>query len=481
LTGNDRPWLSLPEVLRVTEGRMAASVDADRVPAFRGCSIDTRTLQGGDLFVPLPGSRVDGHEFVTAALQGPAGGSLVAESRVPEDAWARAGKPVIVVRDPLRALQTLGRHCRARAGIPVVAVTGSNGKTTTKEMIAAVLGARYRVHKNEGNRNNHIGVPLTLTRLTPEHQMLVLEMGMSARGEIRELALLARPDVGVLTNAGAAHLESLGTVDEVARAKSELAESLPRDGLLILNADDERLWNLNKSRPVAKKSYALENPEADLKPVRMSLTAQGGAFFALADGTEVRLRLLGRHNVRNALAAILVGDRFQVSRAEAKAALEALQPERHRLELLDANGIYVLDDAYNANPSSMREALLLLASIETGGERRAVLGDMLELGPEAERFHEEVGRQVPRDARLYVAGSFAPAVERGATAAGVPANRIRRFSSVPDMAAAVAAEAGRGDLILVKASRGMRLEQVVERLVPGREDAAHPMPAGGRN
>jgi UDP-N-acetylmuramoyl-tripeptide--D-alanyl-D-alanine ligase len=481
VTGKDRPWLSLSEVLRVVGGRLDSPVDPDRVPPFSACSIDTRTLQGGELFVPLPGLNADGHQFVGSALAGLAGGSLVLEGHAPEESWIRSGKPLIVVKDPLRALQALGRHCGARAGIPVVAVTGSNGKTTTKEMIAAVLGARYRVHKNRGNLNNHIGVPLTLTRLTPDHQMLVLEMGMSARGEIRELALLARPGVGVLTNAGAAHLESLGTVDEVARAKSELAESLPRDGLLVLNADDERLWKLNKDRPVAMKSYALENQEADLVPARMSLTAQGGARFALQDGTEVRLRLLGRHNVRNALAAILVGDRFQVPRAEAAAALQAMRPEHHRLELLDAKGIYVLDDVYNANPASMREALLLLGTIETRGERRAVLGDMLELGPDAERFHEEVGRQVPAGARLYVAGAFAGAVEAGARAAGLPASRITRFVSVPEMAAAVAKDAGAGDLILVKASRGMRLEQVVERLVPGRREAADAMHAGGRN
>ena len=473
----DRPWLSLPEVLRVTEGRMAAPVDADRTPPFQGASIDTRTMQGGELFVPLPGAHADGHAFVTAALEGSAGGTLIAETRPPEPEWSRLMKPVIAVRDPLRALQALGRHCRARAGIPVVAVTGSNGKTTTKEMIASVLGARYRVHKNRGNLNNHIGVPLTLTRLTPEHQMLVLEMGMSARGEIRELALLARPDVGVLTNAGAAHLESLGSIDEVARAKSELAESLPRDGLLILNADDERLWNLNKDRPVALRSYALENPAADLRPVSISLTAQGGSVFTLADGTEVRLGLLGRHNVRNALAAILVGDRFGVARAESASALAALRPERHRLELRAAKGVHVLDDAYNANPASMREALLLLDAIETKGARRAVLGDMLELGAGAERFHEDVGRQVPRDATLYVAGSFASALERGARAAGLPADRVRRFGSVPEMAKAVAADVREGDLVLVKASRGMRLEQVVELL----EEKAHPMTAGGRS
>jgi UDP-N-acetylmuramoyl-tripeptide--D-alanyl-D-alanine ligase len=481
VTGTDRPWLSLSEVLRVTEGDLLFPVEIDRTPPFRACSIDTRALAEGELFVALPGTRADGHEFVTVALAGAAGGALVLAERKPDAAWSKTGKPVLALRDPLRALQALGRHCRAKSGIPVTAVTGSNGKTTTKEMIAAVLGARYRVHKNRGNLNNHIGVPLTLTRLTPEHQMLVLEMGMSARGEIRELALLSRPNVGVLTNAGAAHLESLGTIDEVARAKSELAEALPRDGLLVLNADDERLWSMNRSRPVAIKSYALENKDADLVPTRISLTAQGGSVFALADGTEVILRLLGRHNVRNALAAILVGDRFGVSRAESAQALGALHPEHHRLELLSSEGVSVLDDAYNANPSSMREALLLLDAIETRGERRAVLGDMLELGPDSVRLHEEVGRQVPPRARLYVAGAFAEAVERGARAAGITADRIRRFTSVPEMAAAVEADSRPGDLVLVKGSRGMRLEQVVERLVPGRKDALDSMHAAGRN
>jgi UDP-N-acetylmuramoyl-tripeptide--D-alanyl-D-alanine ligase len=465
----------------VTEGRLAFPIEAEGAAPFRACSIDTRTMQEGELFVPLPGTRVDGHEFVAAALGGTAAGTLVSEARPLDPAWSGPRKPVIAVRDPLRALQALGRHCRARSGIPVTAVTGSNGKTTTKEMIAAVLGTRYRVHKNRGNLNNHIGVPLTLTRLTPEHQMLVLEMGMSAPGEIRELALLAGPNVGVLTNAGAAHLASLGTVEEVARAKSELAESLPRDGFLVLNADDDLLWNMNRSRPVAKKSYALENRAADLVPTRIALTAQGGATFTLPDGTDVRLMLLGRHNVRNALAAILVGDHFGVPRAETAAGLASLRPERHRLELLQGGGIFVLDDVYNANPASMREALLLLGSIQTDGERRAVLGDMLELGPDSDRFHEEVGRQVPASARLYVAGTFAEAVERGARAAGLEAARIRRFPSVPDMAAAVAKDARPGDLVLVKGSRGMRLEQVVERLVPGRNDALDPMHAAGRN
>ena len=482
MSRNESPWLTLEQVLRVTEGTLLhPSPDRAARTAFRGCSIDTRSVAEGELFVPLPGTRADGHDFVTTALEGKASGSLAAKSRPADPAWGRSRKPVIAVQDPLRALQALGSHCRGESGIPVTAITGSNGKTTTKEMIAAVLGSRYRVHKNRGNLNNHIGVPLTLTHLSPEHEMLVLEMGMSARGEIRELALLSSPNVGVLTNAGAAHLASLGTVDEVARAKSELAEALPHDGLLVLNRDDERLWKLNRDRPIQIKSYSLEHGDADLVPAEATVTAEGGARFTLPDRTEVHLRVLGRHNVRNALASILVGDHFGVARAQAAQALGALRPEHHRLELLSSEGIFVLDDAYNANPASMREALLLLGSIETRGERRAVLGDMLELGPDSERFHEEVGGMVPRGAWLYVAGEFSRAMERGAMKAGVEPKRIRAFPSVPEMAAAVAKDARAGDLVLVKGSRGMRLEQVVERLVPGRKNAPDPLHAAGRS
>ena len=462
------PWLTLSEVLKAVRGTLRGEAPRGQEPSFTGCSIDSRTVASGEIFVPLPGSRADGHAFVASALAAGAAASFVGRGVDLGPDAARAKKPLIEVDDPLDALQSLGRHCRERSGIETVGVTGSNGKTTTKEMIAAVLGTSRRVHKNVGNLNNHIGVPLTLTKLTPAHEALVMEMGMSARGEIRFLASLARPGVGVLTNAGAAHLEQLGSIEEVALAKSELAEAIPADGLLVLNADDRLLWPMNRSRPVPVRSYALENPEADLRPTDLRVVASGGTRFTLADGTTVNLSLLGTHNVRNALAAILVGDRFGVSRADAARALEGLRPARRRLELHTTTaGVSVLDDAYNANPASMREALGLLGTMEARGARRAVLGDMLELGPDSERLHEEAGRSVPADASLYVAGAFAAAFERGARAAGVPASRIRRFDDVDAMARAVAKDAESGDLVLVKGSRGMRLERVVEALVPG--------------
>jgi UDP-N-acetylmuramoyl-tripeptide--D-alanyl-D-alanine ligase len=460
------PWLALDQVLAATGGRLLAGSPKDGT-RFTACAIDSRTLAGGELFVPLPGSRADGHDFVTLALEGGAGGSLVRVGHSQEERWRSSGKPILEVEDPLAALQAIGRHCRDRASIPTVAVTGSNGKTTTKEMIAAVLGVRRRVHKNVGNLNNHIGVPLTLTHLRPEHEALVLELGMSARGEITFLASLCRPLVGVLTNASAAHLAQLGTVDEVALAKSELAEAILQDGLLVLNADDPRLWALNRERPTTVRSYGLESPEADLRPIALEVSAEGGTRFRLSDGTEVALALLGKHNARNALAAILVGDWLGVPREESARALSELRPARRRLEILRSpSGVTVLDDSYNANPASMREALALLGSIEARGERRAVLGDMLELGSETGLLHEEVGLHVPRSAWLYVAGEQAGSTERGALAAGLPASKIRRFEDVPTMAEAVARDAKPGDLVLVKASRGMRLERVVERLVP---------------
>ena len=474
------PWLGLIDVLEVTGGRRWNPLGPTNGHRFTACAIDSRTLEGGELFIPLPGTRADGHEFVAAALAGKAAGSLVREGWTPPLGSPRIEKPVIEVRDPLVALQALGRHVREKAGIPVVAVTGSNGKTTTKEMIAAVLGLEKTVHKNVGNLNNHIGVPITLSRLRPEHQILVVELGMSARGEIAFLATLTMPSVGVLTNASAAHLASLGSVDEVALAKSELAEALPPDGLLVVNADDPRLWSLNRRRRATVRGYGLENPEADLRPTRLDVGATGGVRMTLGDGTEIALQLLGRHNARNALAAVLVGDRFGIPRDRIAAALGTLRPVKHRLERIQAGGVSILDDAYNANPASMREALALLGSMEVRGRRRAVLADMLELGPDAARLHEEIGRLVPGDAWLYVAGEFAAEVARGAAAAGVPADRIRRFDDVAAMAAAVRSDAGPGDLVLVKASRGMRLERVVETLAPG-SGAAEPVTAAGKD
>jgi UDP-N-acetylmuramoyl-tripeptide--D-alanyl-D-alanine ligase len=461
------PWLALGEVLEAVGGALRGGPPPGPEPSFTGCTIDSRAALPGEIFVPLPGSRADGHAFIGAALSGSAAASFVARGRDAGADAARAGKPLIEVADPLEALQALGRHCRERSGIETVAVTGSNGKTTTKEMIAAVLGTARRVHRNVGNLNNHIGVPLTLTKLTPAHDALVMELGMSARGEIRFLASLCRPEVGVLTNASAAHLLQLGSVEEVALAKSELAEAIPADGLLVLNADDPLLWPMNRSRPVPVRSYALENPEADLRPVSLRVGTSGGTRFDLADGTQVALSLLGAHNARNALAAILVGDRFHVPRSEAARALAALRPARRRLELrATERGVSVLDDAYNANPASMREALALLGSMEVRGARRAVLGDMLELGPEAERLHEETGRRIPAEAWLYAAGTFAGAYERGARSAGIPGSRIRLFEDVEAMARAVARDAAAGDLVLVKGSRGMRLERVVDALAP---------------
>jgi UDP-N-acetylmuramoyl-tripeptide--D-alanyl-D-alanine ligase len=464
-----RGWLSLEGVLKATGGSLADD-KAGRAGAgvvFAGCAIDSRTVERGDLFVPLPGSRADGHEFIVGALEGAAAGSLIQRDRPVPPAALATGKPVVRIDDPLRALQALGRWCRDRAGIPVVAITGSNGKTTTKEMIAAVLSTSRRVHKNVGNLNNHIGVPLTLTRLRPEHEALVVEMGMSARGEIRDLCAMAQPTIGVLTNASAAHLEQLGSVEEVARAKSELAEALPTQGLLVLNADDPLLYPMNRERLVRKTTYALDNPDADIRPRRLSVDPDGATRFTLEDGSEGTLAVLGRHNVRNALAAIAVGDELMVPRAAALSALAALLPAKHRLEVVRANGITILDDAYNANPASMTEALRLLGSLEASGDRRAVLGDMLELGPGSAELHEQVGRAVPATATLYVAGSFAESLARGARGAGVPAPRVRIFGDVDAMAQAVVTDAKAGDLVLIKASRGMRLERVVQALVGG--------------
>jgi len=474
------PGLTLEEVVRVTNGTLAVAPPPDRPVAFRHAAIDSRLVEGGELFVPLPGTRADGHDHIADALARGASGSLAGAAWTAPEEVVRRGAPVIAVGDPLVALQALATHCRARAEIPCVAVTGSNGKTTTKEMIAAVLGTRLRVHKNVGNQNNHIGLPLTLTRLRPEHDALVLELAMRAKGEIAELARICRPDVGVFTVVAEAHLERLGSLEAIADAKSELADAVPPTGLVVLNADDPLLWERHRARPTPKRSYAIDNPEADLRPIDVTVGAEGGTRFTLSDGSAFALALLGRHNVRNALAAILVGDHFGVPRAEAAAALAALPAPPHRLDLVRAGGIAILDDCYNANPASMAEALDLLASMDASGARRAVLGDMLELGPMSAALHEAVGRRLSPTSWLYATGAFADAVARGARQAGVPDERIRVFESAEALVDAVRRETRAGDLVLVKGSRGMRLERVVDALAPGRAGNGATLAAAGR-
>ena len=424
---------------------------------FAGLSTDTRSLRQGNLFVALQGPSFDGHDYVgqadargaaAAAVSRPVGGSL----------------PLLRVADTRLALGALAADWRRRFDIPVVAITGSNGKTTVKEMVAAILHRSGRPLVTAGNFNNDIGLPLTLGRLGPEHDYAVLELGANHPGEIAALAAIAAPGIGLVNNAAPAHLEGFGDLEGVARAKGELFERLPADGVAVINADDRfaPLWRqLAGARRVI--SFGLEK-EADV----------GGRWRSEAGGSRVelctpageaalRLQLAGRHNVMNALAAAAVATALGVTPAQIAAGLAALVPVDGRLQPQPGlRGLHLIDDTYNANPASLQAALEVLAG--AAGERWLVLGDMGELGADSARLHRAAG-EAARAAgieRLWTLGELA------ALAAPAFGSGAQAFEDSHALVAALQEAAGPGVTALVKGSRRMRMERVVQALADTR-------------
>ena len=448
------------EVLKATGGRLLAAGPE----TFSGISTDSRTIKEGELFVPLVGDKFDGHDFIAQVFEKGASGALVAAGRaVP----APGGKAVIEVKDTLRALQDIAHHLRtARPGLKVVGVTGTNGKTTTKEMLASILAVRGPVLKNEGNLNNGIGVPLTLLRLKDEHWAAVIEMGMNSFGEIQRLAEIAAPQVGVVTNIGPGHLENLGSLEGVAKAKGELVAALPEGGTAVLNADDPYLRDGNVAARCGTVMFGL-GKGADLSAAEVEETPAGVVFSLVTRGGAVRVKLpvLGFHNVYDALAAASAASALGLSLPEIKEGLEGFRPAKMRMEVVDIDGAKVINDAYNANPSSMAAALNALAGIKDA-RRIAVLGDMKELGESAEKAHYDVGRLAGAGglACLILVGEQARHMAYGAAEAGMDEKKIIQASSPEDAGAKLAERLSPGDCVLVKGSRSMKMERVVEFL-----------------
>jgi len=435
-----------------------------------GYSIDSRTIGAGELFFAVTGERVDGHDFVAAALANGAVAAVVSQHWLaPDDLDACRLLRVPESEDcVLLAMQTLARRVRREWGGRVIGVTGSAGKTTTKEAVAAVLAARFRVLKSEGNLNNHFGLPLQLLKLESEHEVAVLEMGMNHAGEIAALAKVAEPDWGVVTNVAPVHLEYFeGGVEGIAAAKRELVEALPADGLAVLNFDDDRVAAFARGRGRGERVvfYGLRKG-ADMRAERVEETgAEGVRFEALAGGesAEVRLHLLGRHNVWNALAAIAVGVRSGIGLEECARALGELRAADRRGEVVEWRGARLVNDCYNSNPRALDSMVDALRSIE-GNRRIVVAGEMLELGPEAEALHAACGTHMAErkvDVVLGVRGMAAALVE-AAQRGGVHA----LFFEAPEAAGEwMRDEVRAGDVVLLKASRGVRLERALESLM----------------
>jgi len=426
---------------------------------FARVTIDSRQVQADDLFVALPGERRNGHDFIADAVAGGATGVLA--QRPPSGLSPEV--TVFQVRDSLAALQALAAYWRAKHDLKVIGVTGSVGKTTCKELTAAVLGSAFAVLKNEANLNTEIGLPLTLLQLRPEHQRAVLEMGMYGPGEIRLLCQIARPEMGVVTNVGPIHMERLGSLEAIAAAKAELVESLPPEGTALLNGDDPLVAAMAQRAAARVVSFGT-SPECDVRGAVLASAGLQGVTYRLACGDEsidVTTALPGRHNLHNVLASAAVGLADGISLRQIAEALEKAEVPLRLRTLPGPNGSTIIDDSYNANPASMLAALDLLA--ELPGRHVALLGDMLELGAFEEEGHRLVGRRAAHDLHaLYVVGERGRLIGEAAQEAG---QREVHFLRSKEGAAAVLRKAlGRGDHLLVKASRGLALETLIEEL-----------------
>jgi UDP-N-acetylmuramoyl-tripeptide--D-alanyl-D-alanine ligase len=463
--------------MRWTIAQVAAALHArpgaglDPVARLAGVSIDSRTVRPGELFIAIHGPRHDGHDHVASALEKGALAAVVAEARLgqlPEKACARC----FAVADTFAALKQLARAVREAWRGKIAGVTGSVGKTTTKEILAALLGARFHVLKSEGNLNNEYGLPLTLFRLEESHQAAVLEMGMSRRGELARLAAIAKPDVGIVTRVTAAHLEFFGSMEEIALAKRELIEGLNgRDSTAVLNADDSRVAAFGAFAPGRVLTYGIEKPAFFMAAQIEDRGALGSAFDYVSPEGQVRLELTlpGRHVISNALAALAAASVWGIGAAEAQAVFRGLRTPAMRGELLRfSNGAALINDSYNSSPAALQAMTQLLAA--TPGFQRRILaaGEMRELGPASAELHREAGRFVATTGKIDwligVEGDAAQLIE-GAVSAGLDRAHTKFFASSEEAAGFLRGFFTRGDLLLVKGSRGVKMERIVEGLL----------------
>jgi UDP-N-acetylmuramoyl-tripeptide--D-alanyl-D-alanine ligase len=423
---------------------------------------DSRTVKPGTVFWALQGEKFDGHAFVEQGFK--QGGDAAVVNKEWLDQNGTSARVYVPVGDTQEALTALARSYAERFRIPKIAITGSNGKTTTKDMIAAVLRRSGKVLATEGNFNNHVGLPLTLFGLRSAHRYAVLEMGMSNPGEIRALSETAKPGLAVVTNIGLAHLEGMGSREAIRDEKLSIIAGFPGGrGTLFLNVDDPMLCDFRAPAKTRVVTFGVERGQ--VKPTDVKLGPDGCASFRIGR-TVFHIPVPGMHNVYNALAAIAVGLQLRVPKADIAAALASFAGPRNRMQVRRIHGVTLLDDCYNANPTSMRAALATLAAQETSGRRVAVLGDMLELGAESTKLHEETGHYLVEMGvdELFTFGDASRHLNQAARSKGMPRRFAHHYSDFDLMAEELASSLAPGDVVLVKGSRGMKLERVSEAL-----------------
>ena len=453
--------ITVKEIVAATGGQLLCGNEDQKIEHL---SIDSRTMKGNDLFVPLIGEKVDAHRFIEQAFGAGAVAVLTSEHETAEDgehAWIR-------VADTKKALQEIGRYYRSRLSLPLVGITGSVGKTTTREMVAAALSAKFQVYKTPGNSNSQVGVPITLSEITSADEIGVLELGMSMPGELTVIAKIAQMDMAVITNVGITHIEQLGSQENIYHEKLTIQDGLKDGGILFLNGDDALLKNTKAKAGCSTVYYGTgENSEYRAEEVRI----EDGypVFTANCRGAKypVRLSIMGRHNVLNAMVALAVADASGVPLADAVRTLSAFTGFKNRQQIAEKDGVTVIDDTYNASPVSMKAGLEVLEA-KAKGRRIAVLADMKELGPDSPKFHYEVGswmKDHPVDI-LYTYGELAENIAQGAKDAGMKAEYIHFDADAREaLGDAVKAELKAGDCVLLKGSNSMRLGEVAKKLL----------------
>ena len=446
-------------ILEIAEFAGAAVSSGHRKTLIDKISTDSRTLKHGELFVALRGENFDAHSFVESVAKAGAAGAIVDSNwtgKIPENF------ALIRTEDTLQAYQKLAANYRKSLPLKVVAITGSNGKTSTKDFTAAVLGRRFHVTKTQGNFNNHVGLPRTMLEATSQDEVAVWEIGMNHPGEVAVLAKLAAPDAAIITNIGTAHIEFMGSREAIAAEKGSLAQAVGPEGTVILNADDPFSKSIAPS--TSAKVILAGTTEGTVRAAEITQSANGTDFTILEGAHRCRAQLPvpGLHMVQNALLGVAAGRIFGLSLEECAAGLAAAPLTKARLQIKEIHGVQFIDDSYNANPDSMKAALRTLVELDTDGKRIAVLGEMRELGDESERGHLEVGETAAalRVDYLIAIGTVAAAIARAAERAGL--EKTRAVTSASEAAGILAEIAEPGDLVLIKGSRVARTERVME-------------------
>jgi len=464
MTNNSKLW-TVSDVLQATGGRLLSGSKEAR---FQAVSTDSRSTKQGDLFLAISGQNHDGHDFLHEAFDKGAQGLLVSEAYVDKKSPVSRGDECwIAVPDTLVALGDLAAFHRRQSNVSVVAITGTNGKTTTKEMTAAVLGQAFSVLKTPGNFNNLVGLPLTLFGLNDSHEWAVLELAMNHPGEIRRLSEIAKPDLGVITNIEPGHLEGVKDIDGVMEAKGELLEGLGEDGTAVLNIDDQRVCKLGERFAGRVVTFGIHT-SAEVSGIPMSQSRTGSSFELNWYGESIRIsiKIPGEGAIFNALAAAAVGYRAGLSMEEVKKGLESIDPLPGRMEILTLpGGTHLVNDTYNANPGSVAVAIQTLCTLKGSGRGLLVIGDMLELGEHSKNAHKQIGVLAARAglSELYATGDFAGNVAEGATGAGMDPGKIL-VGTREEIINALRDRLGPGDWVLVKGSRLMAMDKVVEGL-----------------